>query len=190
MFLFKPANALRWFITVWKCWAALPRKMHHPLKLCKNFFKVTFIKPNTTWNQQTPSRPANQYLMACTSKEAPSIFCSFHFKRWDPTYHLSPDVASRASLRMESNWWWVFKWCSQKSPQRWYLEYSLLYDEERWKKDPRRQEPLEDTILRAFISMPVWFAEREQFYPVESKPGFVAWGSPLQSDNPWEGKGV
>lgn len=74
MLLFKPANALGWFITVWKLWAILPRKMHHPLKLCKNFFKVTFIKPNSIWNWQTQSRPANQYLMACASQEAWGIF--------------------------------------------------------------------------------------------------------------------
>lgn len=94
MLLFKPANALRWFITVWKLWAILPRKMHHPLKLYKKiFFRVTFIKPNSTWNWQTQSRPANQYLPACTSKEAWRIF-HYLVPKSDLTYHISPYVGS------------------------------------------------------------------------------------------------
>lgn len=72
---------------------------------------------------------------------------------------------------MEPNWWWLFKWCSQKSPQRWHLEDSLLCDEEGWKKDLRRQGTSEDTILRAFISTSVWFAEREQLW--STQPGGI-----------------
>lgn len=92
MLLFKPANAIRWFITVWKLWAILPRKMHHPLKLYKkNFFRVTFIKPNSTWNWQTQSCPVNQYLLACTSKKAWKIFHPL-VSKGDFMYHVSPCV--------------------------------------------------------------------------------------------------
>lgn len=66
----------------------------------------------------------------------------------------------------------------------WNIHSYLM--KEGWEKNPRRQETLEDAILRAFISMAVRFAEIEssdhpQPRPVHARPRGVR--QPLQSDN-------
>lgn len=158
------------------------RKCIIPWSCINFFFKVTFIKPSTTWNTQTQSCLAAQYLMASTSKEGWRLFCLLISKGEISRIRHLQMPASQVPLRKESHRWRYLKGIhrvSSKVVSRVFIPIYLM--RERWKKETLGNKRLWKTLFWGlYIDACVLCRDRAALIihsPVESQPGLVVWGS-------------
>lgn len=158
------------------------------------FFKATFIKPSTTWNAQTQSCLAAQYLMASTSKEGWRIFCLLISKGEISRIRHLQMPASQVPLRKKSHPWQYLKGVhrvSSKVLSRVFIPIYLM--RERWKKESLGNKRLWKTLFWGlYIDTCVLCRDRAALIihsPEESQPGLMVRGS-QEIVHRWEGKGI
>lgn len=110
----------------------------------KNFFQTHIYK--TQYHLKLANtKSSNQYLMACTSKEAWRIFCHV-ISKGDFTYHISPDVSficsSQKRVSLVMGIWMVFTKVSPEVVPRVFTPIWREKDERRTLGDNRLRKTL------------------------------------------------